>query len=158
MICYSNNKHVITSMHTHINADRDGIPQAFSELFPWMKKSLNNFLGLPYWSLIMACYVCSSGKPFLTAPVRIHYSFLCVRMSFFHPLLEHLFRRPCLKMTLHLFRPLDYDILKDRVFFFFLSLYHPQHLEEFLIHHRGSINACWIELPGFALRGHLFQD
>lgn len=63
---------------------------------------------------------------------------------------------PCLIITWHLL-PSRLWPLEDRVIFFF-SLYPPQHLLEFLIHHRDSIIACWIELTGFALQGHLFLD
>lgn len=40
----------------------------------------------------------------------------------------------------------------------FFSSYHPQHLVEFWRHHRGSINACCIELTEVALWGPLFRD
>lgn len=86
-----------------------------------MKKSLNNFIGLPDWSLIMACYVGSSGKPFWTAPVRADYDFLRVHVAFFHPPLQHSSQATSPSRYLHLFCPLDYDFPEDRVIFFFFS-------------------------------------
>lgn len=109
--------------HTHVNAETEMAPQAFSGLFPWMIKSLNNFIGLPYWSLTMACYVCSSGKPFLTASIRVNYYLLCVHMAFFHLLLQHSSQATLPYNYLYLFFPLDYYLLEDRVIFLLLFVF-----------------------------------
>lgn len=98
------------------------VPRAFSGWFPWMKKSLSNFLGWPYWSLTVACYGCSSEKPFLTAPIRVNYCDLCAHGASSQLLLQHSSGAALPYNCWDLFRPLDYDLLEDRIIFVFLFL------------------------------------
>lgn len=73
----------------------------------------------------MACYVCSSGKPFRTAPIRVNDSFLGVPG---HSSIscsvscQHASQTTLPSNGSHLSCPLDDDLLEDRVNFFFLFI------------------------------------
>lgn len=87
---------------------------------------IRQFHGLAYWSLSVACYVCSSGKPFLTAPIGVNDFFLGVPGTFFHLLFcllsENSSRATWPSNGSHLSCPLVDDLLEDRAAFLCLLI------------------------------------
>lgn len=107
----------------------------------------------------MVCYVCSSGKPFLTAPIRVNDSFLTVPGAFFHLwfclLLGHssqaiLPSKAYISLALLLMTSLRTGSFS----FVFVSSSASSGVWR---HHRGSLHACCIELTGATLRDPLIR-
>lgn len=103
---------------------RDG-PSGFFWVVSMNEEVIKQFCRLAYWSLSMACYVCSSGKPFRTAPIGVNDSFLSVPG---HSSIscsvscQHASQTTLPSNGSHLSCPLDDDLLEDRVNFFFLFI------------------------------------
>lgn len=122
---------------------------------------IRQFHGLAYWSLSVACYVCSSGKPFLTAPIGVNDFFLGVPGTFFHLLFcllsENSSRATWPSNGSHLSCPLVDDLLEDRAAF--LCLLIPSSASSGVLETSQGFHKCLLHwIHWVCIAGPLFRD
>lgn len=118
--------------------------RAFSGLLPWMKKSLSDFPGLPYWSHTVACSVCSSEKSLPSAPIGVNFYGLCAHLASFQ-------LQCCLRLRCKAFQSLlslSKIVTSSRTgSFLCFSFDRPPHLMRSLI--EQEVMAEWNELDWY---------